>query len=340
MTLLAPFPWFGGKSRVTSAVWQAFGDVQNFVDPFFGSGAVLLARPHEPRTETINDLDCMVANFWRATQHEPDAVAEWADNPVSECDLSARHLWLVARLPEHRERMACDPDYYDTKIAGWWVWGLCCWIGSGWCSGRGPWIERAGRLVKHLGDAGQGVNRQLPHLGNGQGVNRQLPDIGASAGAAIGRGIRRADTRSDLRCYFAALRDRFRNVRVCCGDWTRVLGPCVTSNHGITGVFLDPPYSETEGDGLYSADTSVAAAVREWAIANGDNPKLRIALCGYDGEHKMPPSWRALAWKAKGGYAGQSALENVNARRERVWFSPHCLGERQPSLFARTIGAP
>lgn len=44
-SLRAPFPWFGGKSRIASTVWDAFGRVQNYVEPFFGSGAVLLARP-------------------------------------------------------------------------------------------------------------------------------------------------------------------------------------------------------------------------------------------------------------------------------------------------------
>jgi site-specific DNA-adenine methylase len=40
--LKAPFPWFGGKSRVADIVWDRFGDVANYVEPFFGSGAVLL----------------------------------------------------------------------------------------------------------------------------------------------------------------------------------------------------------------------------------------------------------------------------------------------------------
>jgi DNA adenine methylase len=40
--LRAPFPWFGGKSRAAHLVWAAFGDVPNYVEPFFGSGAVLL----------------------------------------------------------------------------------------------------------------------------------------------------------------------------------------------------------------------------------------------------------------------------------------------------------
>ena len=46
--LKAPFPWFGGKSLVADIVWQRFGDIPNYVEPFFGSGAVLLGRPHAP----------------------------------------------------------------------------------------------------------------------------------------------------------------------------------------------------------------------------------------------------------------------------------------------------
>jgi site-specific DNA-adenine methylase len=37
MTYRAPFPWFGGKRRVAPVVWQRFGDVENYVEPFFGS---------------------------------------------------------------------------------------------------------------------------------------------------------------------------------------------------------------------------------------------------------------------------------------------------------------
>lgn len=43
--LKAPFPWFGGKSKIANEVWRRFGDVPNYVEPFFGSGAVLLGRP-------------------------------------------------------------------------------------------------------------------------------------------------------------------------------------------------------------------------------------------------------------------------------------------------------
>jgi len=132
--LKAPFPWFGGKSRVARQVWDAFGDVPNYVEPFAGSLAVLLGRPSEPRTETVNDKDACISNFWRALQAAPEEVARWADYPVIEADLHARHRWLVAWLDEHRERLHTDPNFFDAQVAGWWVWGICQWIGSGWCA--------------------------------------------------------------------------------------------------------------------------------------------------------------------------------------------------------------
>ena len=43
----APFVWFGGKRRVAPEVWAALGDVPNYIEPFAGSLAVLLGRPHD-----------------------------------------------------------------------------------------------------------------------------------------------------------------------------------------------------------------------------------------------------------------------------------------------------
>lgn len=34
MNYKAPFPWFGGKSKVAAEVWRRFGDVTNYVEPF------------------------------------------------------------------------------------------------------------------------------------------------------------------------------------------------------------------------------------------------------------------------------------------------------------------
>ena len=104
----APFPWFGGKSKVAHLVWDRFGNVPNYCEPFFGSGAVLLSRPHEPKVETINDRDCFISNFWRAVQKAPEEVAHHADWPVNEADQHARHLWLIQQT-DWAERMKNGP---------------------------------------------------------------------------------------------------------------------------------------------------------------------------------------------------------------------------------------
>lgn len=319
--LRAPFPWFGGKSRAAPIIWRAFGDVANYVEPFAGSLAVLLARPHAPRVETVNDVDAYLANFWRAVQRAPDEVAHWADWPVNEVDLHARHRWLVDRV-EFRERMISDPEHFDSKIAGWWVWGICQWIGSGWCTKPG-WSGRtnAARRGRGIHAAGR-LSRQKPRLSG---------DAGASGTGIHGSGL--AD--GEARHWLVSLAARLRRVRVCCGDWTRVVGPAVTTCIGITGVLLDPPYTVDAGrdPSLYAHDDlEVAHRVRAWALDHGDNSHLRIALCGYEGEHEMPSSWRCVAWKAQGGYGNQGG--NTNRTRERIWFSPHCLGGNGP-LFGR-----
>ena len=336
MRLDAPFPWFGGKRRVAPEVWARFGDVRNYVEPFFGSGAVLLGRPAPDGNETVNDLDGYVANFWRSVKLSSAETAEYAAHPVNENDLHARHVWLLERRDTLRARLEGDPEWHDPQIAGWWVWGISCWIGHGFCSGAGPWrVNDDGQLVR-LGTNGRGVNRKRVHLGNsGRGVNRQLVHLGDS-----GRGVNRK-LAPTLQSWFGALAERLRNVRVCSGDWSRVCGPSVTVRHGMTGVFLDPPYADTaDRDGqLYRVeDLQVAHDVRDWAVANGDTPLLRIALCGYDGEHEMPGSWSVHSWSTRGGLGNQAKVRTGNSRRERIWFSPACLSAVQGSLFDRANG--
>ena len=143
----------------------------------------------------------------------------------------------------------------------------------------------------------------------------------------------------DLYTYMRALAARLRRVRVACGDWSRVLGPTPTTRQGLTGVFLDPPYAdEKRHDNVYGVDDiDVARDVAEWAAEHGEDPKLRIALCGYEGNYTMPPDWERVRWKACGGYGSQgNGNGRENAKREVVWFSPHCLKPdrvKQEALF-------
>jgi DNA adenine methylase len=140
-TLQAPFPWFGGKTRAAQLIWERFGNVQNYVEPFAGSLAVLLNRPSPPGIETINDLDGFICNVWRALAMAPSETAHYATWPNNECDLHARHLWLKEHRQALTARLMGDPDYYDPKMAGWWLWGIANWIGGSWCvaGSSGPW---------------------------------------------------------------------------------------------------------------------------------------------------------------------------------------------------------
>jgi hypothetical protein len=446
-------------------VWARLGDVPNYIEPFAGSAAVLLRRPLEPgetRIETINDADCYVANFWRATASDDGQaaladhmVAYYADWPVSEVDLHARHRWLVLseEAAEFRRRMRAEPDFYDVRIAGWWCWGLCCWIRGGWCTAFGETVDGDRKETQPSGHV-RGVNRkahewlQMPHLADwnaqnklnpaqweqrprleGQGIHqasgpkRQLPDISGESGAS-GRGVNASGALSQKRprvpwsaggympgvvngsagkvtpqrrvklsgefssgagvhsndrlgtCalrrewlldWFGRLRDRTRTMRVCCGDWLRVCGSrSVTTRLGTTGVFFDPPYAlnvarmlawvrHLRGEGpepekrtgkrsrddlLYASDSGadvdhLVARVHVYCAQRGGDPEMRIALCGYEGEHEALEllGWKVSAWRAHGGYGNRAVGGNVNADRERIWFSPHC-------LFNETHNAP
>lgn len=315
--LRAPFPWFGGKRRAADLIWSLLGNPSVYVEPFAGSIATLLCRPipeHIDRTglvENVNDLDGHVVNVWRSIAWHPEETSRWADWPVTELDLHARHDWLIARKESIAERLRSDPEWCDPKAAGWWIWGACAWIGSGWCAGPS-------RQIPHLSDAGVGVHargsRQLPHLGD------------------AGRGVHARTDRLD----FGPLADRLRRVRVTCGDWRRVLTPAVTTSpslwRGLTGdpcvgVLLDPPYDGHED--VYGSEPGVAQDVAEWCAAHGEDPRWRIVLCGFG---EMPPAlraqgWSAHSWKAKGGYAARTD-------RERVWSSPSCASVvTQPRLL-------
>ena len=318
--LQAPFPYFGGKRKAAATVWAALGcDVKNYVEPFAGSAAMLLAAPEGQRVETINDADGFVANFWRAVAHDPEAVAHAADWPCNEVDLFSRHSWLVRQAAGLTERLHADPDYYDAKIAGWWCWGACNWIGSGWCSGNGTWVHDGERLVK--GDAGQGINRQLPHLGDaGTGINR---DAGTQPRSEF------------IRAWFARLHERLRDVRVACGDWQRVVKDSVTTRFGLTAIFLDPPYSKGAMD--YAAGgvgTDLPLQVQAWCAANGANPQLRIVICGHAGEHDalLAHGWHTRTWTARKGYAlTDEAI--ANSAGETLWCSPHCVSPAGAANF-------
>lgn len=318
-SLRAPFPWFGGKSLVADAVWARLGATgpdacQHYIEPFLGSAAVLLARPGGAgKVETVNDADGYLVNLWRALRAAPAELAEAVVGPVAEVDLHARHLVLLERKAQLVTLLLSDPYDYDLELAAWWLCGQSAWIGGGWCSGeKGAW----GRLE-------DGAFGRVAAAHGGPRVCRTLPYLASSGNGVHVVGL-------DLPELFQALSTRLQRVRIAQGDWTRVLGPSVLRGPRGCGhpvaIFLDPPYAGYDAVYAAQAGSSLSAAVREWALAHGDDPSFRIALCGYEGEHKMPDDWSVYEWKANGGYGSQSDKQGrENSARERIWFSPHCL---------------
>ena len=303
----SPFPYFGGKRTVAAAVWARLGSPAQYIEPFCGSAAVLLACPRPAALEVVCDGSGFIANFWRAVKHQPAAVAEWADYPVSHIDLGARHGWLMAQ----RDRIGAamqDPDWAgDAKVAGWWLWGQCCWIGSGWCD----WFGQ----IPHAGDAGRGVQAigKIPHAGNaGRGV-QAIGQIPHASDAGMGADALLTSCGRTAWAWLHRIADRLERVRVVHGDWSR----CLNNHFGgdDTAVFLDPPYRSYEA--LYGKAGAVADAVEAWAR---ENEHLRIALCGHRDDYKLA-GWDAVEWsRGRLTYSGGQTTDS-----ECVWYSPACL---------------
>jgi len=286
--LRTPFAYPGGKGKVASLVWERFGDPATYIEPFFGSGAVLLQRPTVGRHEIVNDLDCNLANFWRAVKYAPDRLAEISTGyPPDEITLHARHRWLYEGTPALKAAMIEDVEAHDVERAAWWLWGISMWLGPTWMNPRG---------VK----------------------SRQIPKI------ALRGGIH-CYTQLEAQILMRELSSRFQRTAVCTGDWSRICTDSFLSGKP-TAVFLDPPYAE--GEFFYAETEGategkkVTDEVVTWAIEKGESPNVRIAFCGYAGTAKFPDSWVEIPWTAGKGFSYEG---NENRFKERIWFSPHCL---------------
>ena len=307
--LKAPFPYPGGKSQIAPKVWELLGDPDHFIEPFAGSLAVLLARPHyRPGVrlhETVGDYSARIAHLWRAIKLRPAEVAEACVWPAHEIDYHARHAAILRDLPALKARLLEDPDWCDPRIAGWEIWGLSLQIGLGWMKEArlgGRWQCTKSAYVSNLDPA-----------------------------------------------EILALGDRLRHVATLYGDWRRCVsskgalrGPLMGDASDATiGVFLDPPYTPALNRGaatVYHADeASIAADVRAWCAEWGARPWLRIVLAGHAGEHDdlLAHGWRRVDWTLTTRH-GNAARVKVNGdRQEALWASPACLTNDTPLLSWR-----
>ena len=335
----APFPWFGGKRRWADLIWSKLGNPGVYAEPFAGSLAVLLHRTQPCPREIVCDLDGLLCNFWRALRADPEAVAYWAAWPTIHQDLTARHTWLRNWRVEHGGRVETDPDFYDAKVAGWWVWGLSNWIGGGWCAdgrrpGNGqipsvlPTSGAYGVQAQRVGDGTPGVQAQRGGQGNMPHVNPMPGGSGVSA-TQVGRSGDILDG-SRWQPWFAALAKRLERVVVLNRSWESAVTPSLlqqtpSAPKPPVGIFLDPPYlTHDRDDTLYQGDAQaddVARKALAWAIEHGDTYRIAYA-CGAD-HFEVPDGWESQSLS----FAGIRDEARRAKQKDCVMFSPACQGQ-------------
>lgn len=65
-----PLKWHGGKHYLAPKIVALMPPHTHYVEPYFGGGAVLLAKDPDGVSEVVNDLNGDLINFWRVLQDE------------------------------------------------------------------------------------------------------------------------------------------------------------------------------------------------------------------------------------------------------------------------------
>ncbi|WP_235659772.1 DNA adenine methylase [Mycobacteroides abscessus] len=69
-----PMAYYGAKTALAPTIVSMFPEHRRYVEPFAGSLAVLLAKPHAP-LEVVNDLDRNLMVFWKVLRDSPTELA-------------------------------------------------------------------------------------------------------------------------------------------------------------------------------------------------------------------------------------------------------------------------
>lgn len=290
--LHAPFQYFGGKSRVACQVWDLMGrDIKFYVEPFFGSGAVLLAEPASlSRYETVNDLDGFITNAWRAIQKSPDKVFAAFRALHSESEYKARVNYCKKNMPNLVQKIQNSTDYFNSKLAGYWIYSVCLSIGGPRYGGfQRSDISTAGRIHKQTNEFFRQLSKRFERV-----------------------------------CITCRDWEKmFTKKGILPNETDKKRKPV------SVGIFLDPPYKTPERDQtLYNheeADNNISSEIQYWCAYQGKKLNYRIVLCGYENEHGPLESlgWKCYYWKAHSGFAARAG-QKLNAYRERIWASPGC----------------
>jgi len=306
--LVSPLaPYYGHKAEAAQIIWAVIGDVSNTAYPFAGFMGELFNRPHYDwtnsrfvkrpyRTETVSDTWPLIPNLHRAIKNKPLEVARYCNLPLSSIDLWSRARFLAIHAPSLEKVLLSHPEANDPQLAGYYLYCL-----SGSVSPRLVGVEDLGNTRPHLSNSGQGIFR----------TSHQTPNA----------------KHEHIETFLQAISQRLSRVRILFGDWSDCVDSSICESNasansltGVTAVILDPPYhSALRMDDLYGSDNRDSSVQSmTWAIANGENERLRIIYCGLDDlEQEFPPNWTRYRWASNG--------RSRNVGREMIFASPHCL---------------
>ena len=76
-----PITYWGGKQKLVTTILPLIPEHEVYCEPYVGGGAVFMAKPPS-KTEIINDLDAMVAIFYKVMQSNFDQLKEKIDQTL------------------------------------------------------------------------------------------------------------------------------------------------------------------------------------------------------------------------------------------------------------------
>lgn len=107
----SPLKYHGGKHYLASQIVALMPPHLHYVEPYFGGGAVLFAKPGEGISEVANDLNGNLMNFWRVLQ-DKKSFAEFKRRieatPFSETEWQDAHNRLEQLNGTHSRQEQID----------------------------------------------------------------------------------------------------------------------------------------------------------------------------------------------------------------------------------------
>ncbi|RLM41878.1 DNA adenine methylase [Haloarcula sp. Atlit-47R] len=209
---ILPFRWYGGKFTHLSWILDLLPESETFVEPFGGSGAVMLNR-HPSPTEVYNDIDKEVVGFLRllkGTDPESD------DDPIEQVR-TAELLRKISLSPFSRAELAFAVAKQDSNS-------------------ESPPLERARRFFIRAGQTRSGLAQEASA---GRWAYCKSTSRRTMSGA-VSRWHGRLD-------HLYRVSERLRDVKICNEDAKEIIQEY--GDNPETLIYCDPPYPHaTRGD--------------------------------------------------------------------------------------------